>query len=86
MVAQTRQEFKRIGTRRTGTRCVSVRVRACVWGGVGGGRRGEGVHRQGKGTSLSAPPEGWNSSRAVPPIWQALVKTIPQLLVTLQIQ
>lgn len=45
-----------------------------------------GLHREGKGTSLSAPLEGWNSSRAVPPIWQALVKTIPQLLVTLQIQ
>lgn len=45
-----------------------------------------GLHREGKGKSLSAPPEGWNSSRAVPPIWQALVKTIPQLLVTLQIQ
>lgn len=45
-----------------------------------------GLHREGKGTSLSAPLEGWNSSRTVPPIWQALVKTIPQLLVTLQIQ
>ena len=32
------------------------------------------------------PLESWNSSRAVPPIWQALVKTIPQLLVTLQAQ
>lgn len=45
-----------------------------------------GLRREGKGTSLSAPLEGWNSSQAVPPIWQALVKTIPQLLVTLQIQ
>lgn len=26
-----------------------------------------GLHREGKGTSLSAPLEGWNSSRAVPP-------------------
>lgn len=49
--------------------------------------RGDGgIDREGKGTSLSAPLEGWNSSRAVPPIWQALVKTIPQLLVTPQIQ
>lgn len=72
------------------------------WGGVGVGmdltgewgtssvreweHRVGGLHREGKGTSLSAPLEGWNSSRAVPPIWQALVKTIPQLLVTLQIQ
>lgn len=31
-----------------------------VWGGGG-------LHREGKGTSLSAPLEGWNSSRAVPP-------------------
>lgn len=59
--------------------CLCVSGSVCVrwWGGL---------HREGKGTSLLAPPEGWNSSRAVPPIWQALVKTIPQLLVTLQIQ
>lgn len=82
-MARSRQEFKRIGSHRTGTRCVYVCVWECVcvrWGGWGG------LHGEGKGTSLLAPPEGWNSSRAVPPIWQALVKTIPQLLVTLQIQ
>lgn len=80
-MARARQELKRIGSHRTGTRCVYVCVWECVCALVGGG-----LHREGKGTSLLAPPEGWNSSRAVPPIWQALVKTIPQLLVTLQIQ
>lgn len=28
---------------------------------------GGGLRREGKGTSLSAPLEGWNSSQAVPP-------------------
>lgn len=83
-MARTRREFKALWESENGDTmrgCVCLRV--CVLRVfVGGG----GLHREGKGTSLSAPPEGWNSSRAVPPIWQALVKTIPQLLVTLQIQ
>lgn len=81
-MARTRQEFKALWESENGDtmrECVCPRVCVCFcWGG--------GLHREGKGTSLSAPPEGWNSSQAVPPIWQALVKTIPQLLVTLQIQ
>lgn len=57
--------------------------------------RGGVTWRRERRTSLVALPEGWNSSRAPSPpphdpppptIWQALVKTIPQLLVTRQIQ
>lgn len=77
-MARTRQEFKALWESENGD---TMRECVCLRVFVGGG-----LHREGKGTSLSAPPEGWNSSRAVPPIWQALVKTIPQLLVTLQIQ
>lgn len=74
------RRVKHVESQRMGTRFVRVCVRACVW--VEGG----GVTQRGKGDEPFSSSRGLEFLPSCSPSWQALVKTIPQLLVTLQIQ